>query len=32
LDLAPGVYYMTLTVYDKIANDNVNVTKPFILK
>lgn len=32
LDLAPGTYYMTLTVYDKIANDKVSVTRPFILK
>lgn len=32
LEMAPGTYYMTLTVYDKIANDKVSVTKPFTLK
>jgi hypothetical protein len=32
LDQAPGNYYLTLTVYDKIANDKVTVTRPFILK
>lgn len=32
LDMASGVYNMTLTVYDKIANDRVSITKPFTLK
>jgi hypothetical protein len=32
LEMAPGTYYMTLSVYDKIADDKVSVTKPFTLK
>ncbi len=32
LELAPGVYTMTLSIYDKIAGDQVSVTRPFTLK
>lgn len=32
LELAPGVYTMTLSIFDKIAGDQVSVTRPFTLK
>ncbi|MCP5104606.1 MAG: hypothetical protein GY950_14565 [bacterium] len=32
IELEPGIYRMTLTIYDKIGNERVSVTKPFKLK
>jgi hypothetical protein len=32
IEMEAGVYRMTLTIYDKIGNERVSVTKPFTLK
>jgi hypothetical protein len=32
IEMEAGVYRMTLTIYDKIGNEKVSVTKPFSLK
>ena len=32
IKMETGIYYMTMTVYDKISSEQVSITKPFTLK